>query len=140
MKSPDLDHPLPVLRCGDEFTERFGSNWSGKRLRKGLMLALCLTIGPLLLIWIGAEKLQALPILGGMVWVIRELLKVSRFFASRICPHCGKPVGKGLMLPGGQSITRGRDGILHLHCQKCGGETRTDLRSYVGSSWPEKAS
>jgi hypothetical protein len=135
MKSTDPAKPPPVLRCGDDFNERFGSNSIGKRLRKGLVVALCMFFALPLALWIGGSKLQGVVVLAGIAWIVWQYVQLARFFASRTCPHCGKPIGSGFP---SQGVTRGWDGILHLHCQKCGGEARTDLRSYIGHSWPEK--
>lgn len=135
MKSPDPATPLPVLRCGDDFNERFGKASGGKRLRKGLVVALCIFIVLPLSSRIVGVDLPLVAVLAGIAWVVSQYVLLCRFFAKQTCPHCGKPIGSGFPT---QGVTRGRDGILHLHCQQCGGEARTDLRSYMGHSWPEK--
>ena len=139
MKSPDSDIPLPLLRCADDFIRRFGSLWSSKNLLKSLLFGLCMIIALGLAQWLGGDKLQVIPVLAGMAWVIWQIFKFRSFFATLTCPHCGKPVGSNP-----KKIRRGnpfpRDGILHLRCCECGLETRTDLRVWAGSGWPEKVS
>lgn len=139
MKSPTPDSPLPVLRCADDFTRRFGKMMSGRWLLKSLVFGLCLTLGLVVAQWLGG-KLQVVPVLAGMAWAIWQCSKVWRFFAAQTCPHCGKPVGLNAKLFRRGNPYPARGGILHLRCRECGGEAETDLRIWAGAGWPEKVS
>ena len=81
---------------------------------------------PSLWLWVGCAAIFLIKPLVAIVLfpvvlltlVIRHQLKYERVLNSLVCPHCEKTAAK----------TFRKQGIVHLRCQHCGKETRTDAR------------
>ncbi|WP_035611506.1 hypothetical protein [Haloferula sp. BvORR071] len=120
---------LPLVRCADDFVARFGSMWSRRWIMGSLAAVAFLIAAWALLSLLGWQRLQVLPVLAVMAWVVSLILKVRRYLQGLACPHCGKPVG---------SYSTGKGGVIQLQCRECGAEALTDLKVYVNGGWPEK--
>ena len=101
----------PVVRCADDLR----ATYSKPSLWFGVGFAAVFLFFPLVAIVLFPVFLLTL--------VIRHQLKYERVLASLVCPHCEKTAGK----------TFRTQGILHLRCQHCGKETRTDAREVYRS-------
>jgi hypothetical protein len=95
----------PVVRCADDLRAAYSTK-------------------PPLWLWVGwAAVVVFFPLVGIVLFpvllltlVIRHQLKYERVLNSLVCPHCEQTAGK----------TFRKQRILHLRCQYCGKETRTD--------------
>jgi hypothetical protein len=106
----------PIVSCADDL----GTIYPRLKLRHYAGIITGFLLFQLFASWTGWDWLSVVPFIVFFAvmlpWAIRFGREYQRRINSLVCPHCGQPAGK----------TFTKQGILHLRCQHCGKETRTD--------------
>ncbi|MCW1922180.1 hypothetical protein OKA05_06425 [Luteolibacter arcticus] len=106
----------PVVRCADDLRAVYPkpSFWLG------LAFIAVFLVFQLIAEWLDWQWLRVVPFVLFLIFVLPVVMRLQRDYQRVInaleCPHCGQAAGK----------TFTKQGILHLRCQHCGKETRTD--------------
>ena len=106
----------PVVRCADDLRAVYPKPpW-----KLGLGFAAVFLVFQLVAEWLGWQWLRVVPFALFFIFLLPVLMRLQRGYQrvldSLTCPHCGQAAGK----------TFTKMGVLHLRCQHCGEESRTD--------------
>jgi hypothetical protein len=106
----------PVVRCADDLK----AVYPRMPFRRGLVFLIVFLAFQLAAEGSGWQWLRVVPFILFMIFllpiIVRHQRNYRRVLNALLCPHCGQAAGK----------TFTKQGILHLRCQRCGRETRTD--------------
>jgi hypothetical protein len=106
----------PVVRCADDLRAVYPK----PPYRLGLGFLAVFLLFQLIAEGLGWQWLRVVPFVVFMIILLPIILRLHRNYQrvidSLVCPHCGQVAGK----------TFTKMGILHLRCQHCGEESRTD--------------
>ncbi len=108
--------PEPKVRCADDL----GAMFPRPKARHYVWMLSFFLLFQLFACWTGWDWLGVVPFVVCFAVMLPWAIRFGREYQRRIhslgCPHCGQPAGK----------TFTKQGILHLRCQHCGEESRTD--------------